>query len=83
MESQNVAIESLRHEKDELKRLLDNSPRNQGSETHEDTIRKLKKENSELKTKLREKEDEVANLQYKLNKSTREPGTSPVMIRKH
>nr|XP_034323248.1 uncharacterized protein LOC117688820 [Crassostrea gigas] len=73
LESQNVAIESLRREKDELKRLLDNSPRNQGSETHEDTIRKLKKENSELKTKLREKEDEVANLQYKLNKSTREP----------
>lgn len=70
---QSDAIESLEHEKVELIRLLDNSPRYQGSGTHEDTIRKLKKENSELKRKLRDKEEEVGNLRSLVDKSKREP----------
>lgn len=77
MKSQSDAIESLRREKDELMRLLNNSPRYHG--THEDTIRKLKEENSELKRKLLEKEEEVADLQNKLDRSTRQPGTGYVI----
>lgn len=83
MESQNHEIESLRREKDELMKLLDNSARYHGSGTFDDTIRKLNEENSALKRKLREKEGEVANLQNMLDKLTREPGTSRVTIRKH
>ncbi|XP_065944194.1 uncharacterized protein [Magallana gigas] len=74
LKSQSEAIESLRREKDELMKLLDNSPRNQSSSgIHEDTILRLKEENSELKRKLREKEGEVANLQNMLDRLTREP----------
>lgn len=73
LESQNHEIESLRREKDELMKLLDNSPRYHGSGTYDDTIRKLNEENSALKRKLREKEGEVANLQNTLDKLTREP----------
>lgn len=74
LKSQSEAIESLRREKDELMKLLDNSPRNQSSSgIHEDTILRLKEENSELKRKLREKEGEVANLQNTLDKLTQEP----------
>lgn len=84
MKSQSEAIESLRREKDELMKLLDNSPRNQSSSgIHEDTILRLNEENSELKRKLREKEGEVANLQNMLDRLTREPGIGHVMIRKH
>lgn len=83
MESQNHEIESLRREKDELMKLLDNSARYHGSGTYDDTIRKLNEENSALKRKLREKEGEVANLQNTLDKLMREPGTSRVTIRKH
>ncbi|XP_052699550.1 uncharacterized protein LOC128177068 [Crassostrea angulata] len=73
LESQNHAIESLRREKDDLMKLLDNSPRYHGSGTYDDTVRKLNEENSALKRKLREKEGEVANLQNTLDKLTREP----------
>lgn len=73
LESQNHEIESLRRERDELMKLLDNSPRYHGSGTYDDTIRKLNEENSALKRKLREKEGEVANLQNTLDKLTREP----------
>lgn len=73
LESQNHEIESLRREKDELMKLLDNSARYHGSGTYDDTVRKLNEENSALKRKLREKEGEVANLQNTLDKLTREP----------
>lgn len=81
MKLQSDAIESLEHEKVELIRLLDNSPRYQISGTHEDTIRKLKKENSELKRKLRDKEEEVGNLRSLVDKSKREPGTGYVIYK--
>lgn len=69
---QSDAIESLKREKEELRRLFDNSSRNQG-DIQEDSIRKLNDENAELKRKLREMEEEVGRLRGLLDRSMREP----------